>query len=181
MDDLTEQHGIRVAKKSIKFGKMINLSDKKIKNLYIAALFHDIGKVLLDQGILNKPSKLTDEEMEAVQMHPVYSYYGILQAGYAKEIAITALYHHENYDGTGYPEGLSGTSIPIEARILRIVDVFDALTSDRPYREKLTINRALEIMETERSSYDPELYSLLLDRYANTSRSINEIKEVNHI
>lgn len=168
------QHGIRVANTCKKFAEYVGLQKKQISNLYAAALLHDIGKALVDQNILNKPGKLSSEEFEQVKRHSEYSYIEILKTGYPKEVALIALYHHENFDGTGYPLGLKGEDIPIESRILKIADVFDALTADRPYRSKLTVNEALEKMTTERETYDTELFFLFLEQFVIYGRDIKK-------
>jgi putative nucleotidyltransferase with HDIG domain len=156
LDDI--KHGIRVANYSVDIAREIKLSKHKVEDLYIAGLFHDIGKAHIDQSILNKPGMLTKKEKDQIFKHPIYSYEEILNIGYPKEIALYILHHHENFDGTGYPHGLKGFAIPIGARILKISDVFDALTMDRPYRNKLTVKEALQIMDGEKATYDPELY-----------------------
>lgn len=157
------KHGIRVASYAKEIAKRINLSDTKIEEIYISGLFHDIGKAHVNQKILNKPSKLLEHERTEMILHSRYSYEEALNNGYSKEVALNILYHHENWDGTGYPKGIKGMAIPLGARILKIVDVFDALTSKRPYHKGLSYYEALKIMDSERSTYDPELYSIFTD------------------
>ena len=161
LEDL--EHGVRVANYSIEIAKQANLSNKLFQSLYFSGLFHDVGKAYVNQDVLNKPGKLTNHERIQITKHPIYSYEEILSIGYSKEVALNILYHHENWDGTGYPNGLKGQSIPIGARILKIADVFDALTVERPYRGRLTINETLMIMEKEKTTYDPELYFLFTE------------------
>lgn len=156
LDDI--RHGIRVANYSMEIAREISLPKQKLESLYLSGLFHDIGKAYIDQDVLNKPGILTKEERTLIIKHPEYSYEEILKMGYPKEIALNILHHHENFDGTGYPKGLVGLNIPLGARILKISDVFDALTMNRPYRDKLAIKEALKIMNKEKSTYDPELY-----------------------
>lgn len=152
------RHGIRVANLSTDIGKKISLSKHSIDYLYLSGIFHDIGKAYINQSILNKPGSLTEREKFIIQEHPFLSYKEILNLGFPEEIAFNILYHHENYDGSGYPVGIKGDSIPIGARILKICDVFDALTMERPYRKKLEVKDALLIMDQEKQNYDPELY-----------------------
>lgn len=144
---------------------------KEINNIYIASIFHDIGKAFLDQGILNQPFKLSDEDRAYIQTHSYLSYKEIINSGLSVEIALIVLYHHENYDGTGYPTGLSGCNIPIGARILKICDVFDALISDRPYRKALNIDSAINIMDKEIHSFDKTIYQLFINSF-----DLNNIK-----
>lgn len=157
------RHGVRVANLSIGFAKQIHLPKKEVDNLYISALFHDIGKAYIDQTILNKEGKLTLNERKFIQEHSTHSYHEILFLNYSDDVAKNILYHHENWDGSGYPSGLSGKHIPIGARILKLSDVFDALTSDRPYRKKLSFQDALCIMEGEKAHYDPNLFIKFTD------------------
>lgn len=154
------RHGVRVANLSIGFAKLLRLPKKEIENLYISGLFHDLGKAYIDQDILNKEGKLTSCERKDIQAHSSHSYYEILYLNYSEDIANNILYHHENWDGSGYPTGLSGNDIPIGSRILKLTDVFDALTSDRPYRKKLSFEKALCIMEREKAHYDPNLLAM---------------------
>lgn len=156
LDDI--RHGIRVANYSVEIAKKINLPSDKIQDLYISGLFHDIGKAYINQTILNKPGALTDKERKVIEQHPIHSYNEIISMGYTEDIALNILHHHENWNGTGYPKGLKGLTIPIGARILKLSDVFDALTMERPYRKKLTVKEALLIMNNEKELYDPELY-----------------------
>jgi putative nucleotidyltransferase with HDIG domain len=158
LDDI--KHGIRVANYSTEFAKKLSLTKLNTENLYISGLFHDIGKAYINQSVLNKPGKLTEHEKILIIEHPIYGYKEVLNIGYSKQIALNILHHHENWDGSGYPKGLSGLSIPIGARILKLSDVFDALTMNRPYREKLTAKEALSIMDKEKSTYDPDLYEV---------------------
>ncbi|MBU3173351.1 HD-GYP domain-containing protein [Clostridium estertheticum] len=162
LEDL--KHGNRVANYSIDLATKLNLSDYNISSIYLSGLFHDIGKSQLNQNILNKPGILTESEKAHINKHPFYSYREVLKMGYPKNIALDILYHHENWNGTGYPKGLKNLEIPLGARILKIMDVFDALTVERPYRKKLNINEALSIMDKEILTYDPTLY-LLFTRY----------------
>lgn len=156
LDDI--RHGIRVANFSIGLAKSVHMPRVTIGNLYISCLFHDIGKAHIDQIILNKKGQLTDREKAIIREHPLRSYEEVLTLGYPEEVAQIILYHHENWNGTGYPKGLVGQAIPFGSRILRLSDVFDALTMDRPYRKSLSIHEALSIMDNEREFYDPELY-----------------------
>ncbi len=157
------RHGVRVANQSLKLATLIGFKKNFKDNIYISSLFHDIGKAYLSQKILNKPGKLSDSEKKHINNHPIYSYNEVLNLGYSNEIALNILHHHENFNGTGYPNGLKGEDIPIGARIIKICDVFDALTMDRPYRKKLSIKKALEIMIAEKEHYDNKLLKVFIE------------------
>lgn len=150
-------HGQRVAELSIQLSEISGIAINK-DNLLTAAKYHDIGKTLVPRTILEKKGKLFEYEMEIIKMHPSYSYRILNTNNFEEEINIMALYHHEDFDGTGYAFCLKGKEIPIGARIIRICDSFDAITSDRPYQKKCSYFEALEIMDLSRSKYDPELY-----------------------
>lgn len=156
LDDIN--HGIRVAGLSLKLSKELNLSVYDTQIIYVSSLFHDIGKAYLNQDILNKPSRLTKEEKKHIEQHPFYGYREILQLGFSSEIALNILYHHENYDGTGYPIGLKGDNIPLGSRIIRICDIFDALVSNRPYRKSLSVEKAIEIIKSEKKNFCPFIF-----------------------
>lgn len=163
LEDL--KHGIRVARYSSEVAMHINYYMSKgdrLEKVYLSGVFHDIGKAYIDQDILNKPGKLTYQERLAIQKHPLYSYTEIKKLGFSHEIATNILHHHENFGGTGYPDHLKGTDIPIGARILKICDVFDALLMKRPYRDALSIEDAFLIMDSERENYDPFIYDIFI-------------------
>lgn len=158
-----KDHNRKVGELSFKLAKFINMKNKECNIIYAAALNHDVGKLYIPHKILNKPGKLDKKEFEIMKKHPVYSYdYLKNNKELHEEICIIAKYHHENYDGTGYPEGLKGVEIPLGARIVRICDVFHALTSDRVYKGKLECNSALEIMLNEERYYDPEIFKAFI-------------------
>lgn len=158
-DRYTEGHTERVSQYSIFLGERLGFNDKRLETLRIGALIHDIGKIGIDQNVLNKPGKLTDEERHHIEMHP----------SLGQEICspLKALYdvgeiirgHHEKLDGSGYPDGLKGEEISLETRIVTIADIFDALTTERSYRKALPVDRAMEIMklETSQGKLDAEL------------------------
>jgi len=129
-----------------------------------SAKFHDIGKVFLHYDILNKPTKLTDEEYNEVKKHPVQGVKLISTIAQFDQVHLGVLYHHEHYDGNGYPEGLKGENIPLIARILSIADVYEALTSKRPNRDAYTKEKAFVIMEQGRGKhFDPDLLDVFFD------------------
>lgn len=134
-DDYTYKHCLRVAMLSMSIAGELGLEKEDIKEVIISALLHDIGKSNIDHDIVIKPSKLTDEEFEEIKRHPLIGYQ-ILKSSrcYNSNIMAGVLFHQEKYDGSGYPTGIAGREIPLIARILTVADVFDALTSNRPYR-----------------------------------------------
>lgn len=168
------RHCIRVANISMILADAIDLSRFERENLYVSGLFHDIGKAFLIQDILNKPGQLTALERKHIEEHPVLSYREVINVGFSEEIAANILNHHENFDGSGYPSHVESYCIPLGARIIRITDTFDALTSHRPYRRALTASVALEIMDNQKLYYDPKLY-LLFKRLCLVNSSINDL------
>lgn len=151
-------HGIKVANLCIKLVDYIELELDK-ESLYLAALIHDIGLGKIDRSLINKNGKLTSEEKLIIKDHSLYSAEMCQEIGLSDEIVSTVLYHHENLDGSGYPEGIGKKEIPVASKILRICDVFVALTSKRPYRDKFTVEESLEIMEGVVNTFDEFLLS----------------------
>lgn len=153
------QHMKRVGIISKILAKELKLEKKEVDLIYQSGKLHDIGKKFINPSILNKPGYLTKEEYEIIKEHAFYSAYDALNKNYEIEIVNNLLFHHENYDGTGY-YAMQGEEIPIGARIIRIADVFDALTMDRPYRPKLSYSKALDIMEKEKKNFDPNIFTV---------------------
>ena len=159
-------HGSRVREKCICFAEILNLNSKDKNLLSNAALFHDIGKTFISPGILNKPGVLSAEERIKINEHPIFSASIIQKLEFDQKDRLLKIirHHHENYDGSGYPDNISADEIPYLSRLIFIVDTFDALISIRPYREKVfTIEEAKEIM-TQQSGirYDPNLLKVFL-------------------
>ena len=131
-------------------------NDVQLKAIQAAAVLHDTGKIAIPESILNKPGPLTKDEFEVMKQHAAMGADIISSVNFPYPVEPIVRYHHENWDGSGYPEGLIGTDIPIGARILSVVDCFDALTSDRPYRLSLSDAEAIEILLKRRGNmYDP--------------------------
>lgn len=161
-DRYTFGHSERTMELSKKFAHSLNLDNKFIKELVYGSLLHDIGKIEIPREVLNKPSKLTDSEWNMFRNHPQWGAEIIRPIKSLQGALDIILYHHENYNGTGYPKGLKGEEIPLGARILRIVDSFDAITTNRPYKEAMTKEQAIEeLMRFSGSHYDP----VLLDKF----------------
>ncbi|APF28448.1 HDIG domain protein [Clostridium sporogenes] len=154
-------HSKRVAIYVKKIAELMKLSSKQSNNLVLLALNHDIGKARIPSNILNKKDKLSHSEFEIVKEHTQFGSDILREYGYCLEICNVVKFHHENFDGSGY-YGLKGKSIPMAARILRIADVYEALTSDRCYRRAYTREAALEIMVKEENIYDHEILELFV-------------------
>ena len=177
-DPYTRGHSDRVSAYAVLLGKKLNLSDEDIEKLRIGGLFHDIGKIGTPDSILLKESKLTDEEYTKIKKHPVIGYNILEHATMFKGILDIVKYHHERFDGKGYPENLSGTNIPYLARITSVVDSFDAMTSKRSYRDSLPMDVVKsEILANLGSQFDPEIGIAFLDILDKDFNSIKEIQE----
>ena len=139
-DDYTYKHCLRVSMLSASVGTELGLSAEENKDLVVSGLLHDIGKSNIDHDIIIKPGKLTDAEFEEIKRHPLIGYNILKNSGkYNANVMSGVLFHQEKYDGSGYPKGLAGENIPLIARILTVCDVFDALTSNRPYRKPWSV------------------------------------------
>lgn len=158
-DPYTAKHSARVARYSVLLGRHLGLSKDKLRLLKKGALMHDLGKIGVPDSILNKPAVLDDDEYTAMKSHPVNTAQIMAPLKRFKEFTEIAAWHHERWDGTGYPDGLSGESIPLMARIVAIADSWDAMTGDRVYRKGIPVLDALDIIKEQRNSgqWDPEL------------------------
>jgi putative nucleotidyltransferase with HDIG domain len=156
-DQITHGHIRRVQTWAVGLAKALGVSEPdQMKAIEAAALLHDVGKLAIPEHILNKPGKLTQAEFESIKKHASIGADILSAVNFPYPVVPIVRHHHENWDGTGYPDGLSGADIPIGARILAVVDCFDALTSDRPYRRALSNERAIEMLQEERGRhYDP--------------------------
>lgn len=159
-DPSTEGHCERLSAYSAQLGGRIGLADDQILALRRAGIVHDIGKVAVPEAILLKPGRLTPEEFRIIQEHPVVGERICAPLKSLRLLLPIIRHHHEKLNGSGYPDGLKGEEIPITARVLQIVDVYDALTTQRPYKRALSRAEALEIMEEEvkKDWWDPHIY-----------------------
>ncbi|WP_292588570.1 MULTISPECIES: HD domain-containing phosphohydrolase [unclassified Mesotoga] len=146
-DDYTALHTLRVLKICYEFGKELDLEKIDLFNLSIGAMLHDYGKVDIPFDTLNKPSALTEEEFTEIKRHPVYGERYLRDLNFPKAVRDIVRHHHERIDGNGYPDGLKGNEIHMLVQIVAVADVFDALTTDRPYRKAITKARALKYLE----------------------------------
>ena len=164
-DGETGEHIVRIGVLSERLGRLLGLDETFCQMLRHAAPMHDVGKIGIPDSILKKPDRLSEPEMQEMRRHPEYGARilggsGVALFDLAAEIA---LQHHERFDGSGYPCGLRGTEIPISARIVALIDVFDALTMKRCYRDALEDDDVLEMIQDEAGGhFDPELANLLI-------------------
>jgi len=157
-DSYTRGHSERVAYFSKRIAEEMGLPKSEVDAVYTAALLHDVGKIGIPDSILLKPSRLTKEEYEIIKLHPILSYELLRNIDPISASLPGIKYHHERWDGSGYPEGLKGKDIPLQARILAVADSFDAMTSDRIYRKGLDKKKAIEeLRSTAGKLYDPEV------------------------
>ena len=162
-DRYTHGHSARVAMISRQIAKVANFSDKDCTQIYFAALLHDVGKIGVRDEIINKVGKLTDEEFEEIKQHPILGYHILSTIKQSPSLSIGAHYHHERYDGTGYPEGLSGEDIPEVARIIAVADAYDAMTSSRSYRNALPRQTMIEeLTRGMGKQFDPKFDRIML-------------------
>uniref|UniRef100_A0A7C3MQE9 Transporter substrate-binding domain-containing protein n=1 Tax=Dictyoglomus thermophilum TaxID=14 RepID=A0A7C3MQE9_DICTH len=163
-DKYTQGHSERVAKYAVKVAEKLALSPERIKKIYWASLLHDIGKIYIPQSILNKNGRLTQEEFEIVKIHPIKSEEILKQVDEFRDLAEIVRYHHERWDGLGYPDGLSSYEIPLESRIIATSDAFDAMTSERPYKRAMTFEEAiLEIEKNKGKQFDPQIAEIMIE------------------
>ncbi len=167
-DNHTYGHSEQVMEHCIDIAEELGLSNKEKEILKYASLLHDIGKIGIDVGILRKPSKLTDEEWKIMIMHPVLGSGIVEQIGFLSDLAPLILRHHERYDGKGYPGRLKRNKIPLGARILAVVDAYESMVSDRPYRKALSFNKAKEeLIKGSGSQFDPKIVQVFLKTLKN--------------
>lgn len=180
-DEVTGNHISRMARYSRMIAETLNLGQETCDLIEHSAPMHDIGKIAIRDEILKKQGNLTPEERIEMQRHTRYGY-EILRDSPSKYLqtgAIIALSHHEKFDGSGYPEGMTGEQIPIEARIVTVADVFDALTSVRPYKQAWSLDRALDLLDEERGkTFDPECVSAFLYNLPEVRRIMGELPDL---
>lgn len=155
-DKYTHGHSENVMKYTVILAKHLGLSGMEIEHIKYAGLLHDIGKIGIEEAILNKPGKLTFEEFEQIKKHPELGCRILANVPFFEALVPLIRHHHEFYNGLGYPDGISGDKIPYGARILSVADAFEAMTSDRPYRRAMSYEKAFDILMKERSKqFDP--------------------------
>ena len=151
-------HGMRVSNLACGLAKELGLPEDYCYDMAVAGMLHDIGKERVSNALDEDAERLIVEEIHYVRLHSQASYEILKQRGYSERILQTVLYHHENMDGSGYPENLSGEAIPLGARIVRVCDVYAALTSDRPYRKSFDRKTAVELMIEDIKDFDIKVF-----------------------
>jgi diguanylate cyclase (GGDEF)-like protein/putative nucleotidyltransferase with HDIG domain len=165
-DHSTHDHLRRVQTYAVQLGKDLALSDAELNALRAASMLHDIGKLAVPEQILSKPGRLTPEEFDRMKIHPVVGAEILDRVQFPYPVVPIVLSHHEKWDGSGYPYGLKGEAIPMGARILSVVDCFDALTSERPYRRAMSADEAMKHLVSEiETSFDPRVVAAIGKRY----------------
>jgi putative nucleotidyltransferase with HDIG domain len=164
-DEGTFLHSLAVSALMVTFGRNLGLSEEAVRTLGLGGLIHDLGKMVLPIALLRKPGKLTVEEMDLIRTHPERGYEMAKRiAGTPRPVLDICLYHHEKFDGTGYPHRLAGSAIPHVARLAAICDVYDALTSVRPYKRAWSQAEAIETMVRSTGHFDPDLMKAFVSK-----------------
>lgn len=156
------QHGLLVSCLARRIAQRMGLSEEECYDISLAGVLHDIGKLEIERFVTGVEETLTVEEIKYVRTHATLGYALLLEKEYPQSVLESVLYHHENYDGSGYPSNLSGEDIPLGARILRVCDVFVALTSERPYRRAFDMDTAIQTMIDEVKNFDMKIFLCFL-------------------
>jgi putative nucleotidyltransferase with HDIG domain len=165
-DPYTRGHSERVNQYAVLLAKQLGLQNKEIRQVHIASLFHDIGKIGIEDKILRKPAMLTDEEYTVMKQHPEKGAQMLSKIKAMHDIIPGMRFHHERWDGTGYPLGLKGEQIPVAARIVAVADAFDAMTTNRPYQKAMTFDKAIErLLELSERVYDRRVVIAFAEAY----------------
>src|SRR5262245_47509156 len=172
-DEIGQRHVRRAQVFAAALGKACGMSDTEIQGVKTASLLHDIGKLAVPEHILSKPGPLTQEEFQKIRVHPQIGAEIIGGVPFPYPVAPLILCHHERWDGKGYPAGLAGDEIPLGARILSVVDYFDALISERPYERAMKVEGALELLRQESGkALDPKLVQIFISLYPSLSTEV---------
>ena len=170
-DRETEGHTQRVTEITVKLARKLNCTDDELVHIRRGALLHDMGKMGIPDEILQKPGPLTDDEWVVMRRHPQYAYQMLSPIKYLSQALIIPYYHHERWDGSGYPHKLKGKDIPLHARFFAVVDVWDALQSDRPYRKGLPSREIVEYLQKEAGRlFDPEIVDIFIPLITETQK-----------
>jgi len=151
----TGVHSTRLAEWGVRVARDLGLGEEQLRDVEVAALLHDIGKIGIPDAVLHKPTDLTDAEWALMRKHPEYGWAIVRLFADFERASLFVLHHHERWDGTGYPAGLKGTEIPVGARIVAVIDAFDAMTANRPYRQAMTLEEAIRtLVEAKDTQFD---------------------------
>jgi HD-GYP domain-containing protein (c-di-GMP phosphodiesterase class II) len=176
----TEEHAQRLKDYCLKIGTKVKLTSKEMDELFLLAVLHDIGKVGIREEILRKTGPLTEAEWEEIRKHPEIGCRIAQNTPELGPIAEYILYHHERWDGKGYPQGLKGEEIPLLCRLLAVADAYDAMTSDRLYRKAFPKETAIaELRNNAGTQFDPEIVELFLEILKSIDAKRDEKNEVN--
>jgi putative nucleotidyltransferase with HDIG domain len=163
-DKYTEGHSQRVARYAEMIARHLGLPREQIEEIKIAGILHDVGKIGISDSILSKPGKLTEEEYDEIKLHPGISNKILYPVGFSERTLQAIAFHHERYDGKGYPHGLKGDSIAFEAQIIAVADAYDAMTSDRSYRSAMSRHAAIRELETNKATqFTPLIVDTFID------------------
>ncbi|WP_313073631.1 HD-GYP domain-containing protein [Lacrimispora sp.] len=174
-DPYTAGHSQRVSEMALALSEILGLTEAEVDKIHVAAHLHDIGKIGVPDAILNKPDRLSKEEWEAIKKHPKTGADILSKSRHLNELKDIVLYHHESYDGKGYPSGLKGKEIPLGARIIAICDSIDAMTSDRGYRKAYTLDYCYEeIKKNLGKMYDPDIGALALLHWSKVTATVKK-------
>ena len=178
-DGFTRGHADRVSRIAGAIAREMNLSENQIEQIELAGMLHDIGKIGVEDRILMKPTRLDEDERDLMRRHPMYGASILEPSAALRPLVPIVLHHHENFDGTGYPEGLKGEQIPIGARIIIVADAYEAMTSDRIYRKAIGHERALEQLERHKGvQFDPRVVRSLEHLLAKRGPDAFEVSEL---
>lgn len=159
----TGVHSTRLAEWAVRIGRELGLDDARLEDIEVAALLHDAGKVGVPDSILKKAGPLEPAEWRIMKMHPEFSWAVLRLVPGLERASLFALHHHEKYDGSGYPSGLRGREIPIGARIVSVIDAFDAMVAERPYKHGLPTEEALRrLVKDSKTHFDPDVVDIFL-------------------
>jgi excisionase family DNA binding protein len=163
-DGIISGHSRRVADYVSAVAMSLGFSQERVRLMELAGLLHDVGKVMISEQILGKPGRLTDQEFYQVQQHPVMGERIVGRVAFLRDTGPFIRHHHERFDGKGYPDGLAGEKIPMEARILSVAETFDCLRSDSSFHQGLPLDRSIDIIRREvDAQFDREIVSIFLD------------------
>jgi len=174
-DNTTGDHCDRLIRLNNAFGKFLGLEEKEIRTLERASIVHDVGKIGVPDSILLKPGKLTEEEWEVMRQHPILGEEICHPLRSLSDVCPIVRHHHEKFNGTGYPDGLMGESIPYLARVFQIIDAYDAMTSERPYKPAFSIEKTINTLrdETSKGYWDPRLMDKFIEFIEKNPRASN--------